>query len=249
MIPDNWYEDAFGELYSIVYAHRSVASALPEAAFAARATGLNPKDRLLDLCCGTGRHLANLLQNGGGVSLCGFDYSPELLAQAQKNTRGLVPLIRGDMRALPFQNTFSVVFNFFTSFGYFMEDSENEKALLQMEAAMLPGGRFFFDYLNPDQIEARLVPESTRESKGYLIHEKRWIDEHTKRINKNIIVERDGQIIGKNSESVRMYALDELKAMLLRAGLHIRQVWGDYDASPYDTLSPRMLVLGCKDAS
>lgn len=248
-IPDDWYEDAFGELYSIVYAHRSVASAKSEAAFAAQATGLTARDSVLDLCCGNGRHLANLMQNGTGARLTGFDYSRELLAQAQENTEGQVALIRGDMRSLPFQNCFSVVFNFFTSFGYFMEDSENEKALIQMGTVLQPGGQFFFDYLNPDQIEAHLVPESTRESQGCVIHEKRWIDDDAKRINKNIVVEREGKVIGKNSESVRMYTLRELETMLTRAGLHIRQVWGNYDGSAHTSASPRMLILGSRAAS
>lgn len=247
MIPEDWYEDAFGDLYSIVYAHRSVASASPEAAFAAETTDLNAEDCALDLCCGNGRHLANLMRSG--ARLTGFDYSSVLLDTARENTTRQVALVRGDMRALPFENAFSVVFSFFTSFGYFLDDDENQKALIQMGNALKDQGKFFFDYLNPAHLKQHLVPESTRESLGHIIHEKRWIDQDAQRINKHIRVERDGRLIGANSESVRLYGLDALEAMLNRAGLQISQVWGDYDQSPFTAECPRMLVLGTRTAS
>lgn len=246
-IPEDWFESAFGDLYNIVYAHRSVASAAPEARFAAEAAGLSRKDTALDLCCGTGRHLATLMDTG--ASLTGYDYSPVLLAKARQNTRRQVHLVRGDMRYLPFTRTFSVIFSFFTSFGYFMDDGENKKALLQMSGALAGGGRFFFDYLNPEYLKQNLVTESTRDSLGFRIREQRWIDEKTQRVNKTIRVEKNNVLVGKSSESVRMYTFDELRFLLEQAGLRITQTWGNYDGTPYSTKTPRMLVLGIKGAA
>lgn len=40
--PEDWYEDAFGELYNVIYAHRSVEAAAPF--FAAQVLELTPGD-------------------------------------------------------------------------------------------------------------------------------------------------------------------------------------------------------------
>ena len=51
---------------------------------------------------------------------------------------------------LPFRvNYFDLVFNFFTSFGYFETARENDNALRTLKNALRPGGRLVLDYLNP----------------------------------------------------------------------------------------------------
>ena len=63
-----------------------------------------PEGRLLDLCCGTGDMTALALEMKPGLRVTGLDFSPAMLAQAEKrlgrNSR--VELIRGDAMALPF---------------------------------------------------------------------------------------------------------------------------------------------------
>ena len=52
-----WYRSFFGQDYLDVYGHLlTEESSQAEAAFVIRALGLKPGDRVLDLCCGTGRH-------------------------------------------------------------------------------------------------------------------------------------------------------------------------------------------------
>jgi len=240
----DWFLVAFGGLYPIVYAHRTVEDAIPEAVFAAKAVALTSIDKALDLCCGTGRHLVTLERYG--ASLTGVDYSPQLLAMARRQVSSATDLVRADMRALPMCGCFDVVFSFFTSFGYFMDDKDNIAAATNMACTLKPSGRFFMDYLNPLSLEQHLQPETVRESCGYTILEKRWIDHEHRRVNKTISVSCDGMLTGRTSESVRLYTLEELTALLQDAGLQVSNVWGDYSGGAYDKDAERMILTGRK---
>jgi len=242
-VADDWFVAAFGELYPVVYAHRTVEAAIPEAHFAAEAVRLLPEDNALDLCCGAGRHLVTLEQYG--AHLAGVDYSTQLLAIARKRLSPETALIHADMRALPLTPCFDVVFSFFTSFGYF-EDTDNVAAAASMAQVLKPSGRFFMDYLNPLNLEEHLEPETLRESKGYVIHERRWIDREKHRVNKTVAIEHEGNAMGVTSESVRLYALEELTALLSEVGLQVQEVWGNCAGAAYGPNADRMILAGSK---
>ncbi len=243
-ITHDWFESAFDTLYPVVYAHRTVEAARPECVFAAEHLRLQLKDRLLDLCCGNGRHLVHMLQHT--PHCVGLDFSRALLKLAAKSTGNRAPLVRADMRKLPFVEAFDVVVNFFTSFGYFMEEADNEAAARALARALKPGGRYMIDFLNPTFVEETLVPESEKQREEYLIREKRWIDEKLRRVNKSTVIERNGIRVSMTSESVRLYDLADLEQMLGKYGLDIVTVYGNYDASPLTSRQPRMILIGRK---
>lgn len=246
-VADDWFAVAFGDLYPVVYAHRTVEAAMPEATFAAAAIHLNPSDHVLDLCCGAGRHLATLEKYG--ACLTGLDYSPQLLKYARARLSMTTGLVRADMRRLPFLSCFDVVFSFFTSFGYFLKETDNTRAAEEMARTLKPGGRFFMDYLNPLYVARTLKPESRRMSHGYTIDEQRWIDEAAKRVNKKVTVTQDGRYMGATTESVRLYALEELTLLLGSVGLRVDELWGDYEGAVYGEGAPRMILKGVRTGS
>lgn len=244
-IPADWYRHAFDDLYPVVYAHRTPESASPEVAFAARVLGLAPGERVLDLACGNGRHMIHLAAMG--FKVVGLDYSRDLLTLARNALHSHAGLVRGDMRCLPFSSVFDVVTNFFTSFGYFLDDRDNLLTVLAVADALKPGGRFFIDYANRQYVETTLVPRSSRRSGDYEIAEERWIDRAKHRVNKITTVFRDGRQLARSEESVRLYSLDELKVLLERGGLHADDIYGDFEGANYDTTSPRLIVVGHKE--
>jgi len=243
-VSENWYAHAFGQLYPIVYAHRTVDAARPEARFAAERLAISPTDRVLDLCCGNGRHMAHLTRHT--CHLTGLDYSPDLLDLARQLLGHAIPLVRADMRAIPFQSAFDCITSFFTSFGYFFTHEENLRVAQQASHALKPNGRFFIDYLNPAAVRASLVPESRRLQQGYDIHESRWIDESSNRVNKKTVVTRDGHPVARWEESVRLYTLEQMTELLHAAHLNITNAFGDYDGSPIGDHQPRMILTGTK---
>src|SRR5689334_10762697 len=107
-----WYVEFFrsGD-YARLYSFERERSAR-EAAFAVRALGLSRGARVLDLCCGCGRHLREL---PGAV---GVDLDLASL-------RGL-PAACADMRALPLRSgSVDGVVSLFSSFGYLESDEED----------------------------------------------------------------------------------------------------------------------------
>ncbi|MFP4499858.1 MAG: class I SAM-dependent methyltransferase [Candidatus Hydrogenedentota bacterium] len=246
-IASNWYESAFNALYPIIYAHRTAEAALPEAEFAAKQVALAPEDRLLDLCCGNGRHMVHLRNHVRRV--VGLDFSGHLLALAKQNCGDDICAVRGNMRTLPFAaQSFDVVVNFFTSFGYFAKDADNAAVLGEISRVLSPGGRFFIDYVNVDNLRNALVKHSQRQLDAFTIVEQRWIDDAAHRINKRTVLTCADRLIAAADESVRLYTHEEMRTMCKQAGLEITRVAGDYGGAPFNDAHPRMILIGKKSA-
>jgi len=244
-ISADWFAEAFGALYPVVYAHRTVEAAEPEAAFAVAQLRLRSSDTVLDLCCGNGRHMVHLAPRVRRI--IGLDYSAHLLRLARERLGPAALLLRGDMRTLPFREYFDAVANFFTSFGYFLDPEEDGAVARDIARVLKRGGRFFLDYLNPPYVASALLARSEREEAGYRIIEDRWIDARQRRVNKRTTVWQDGKVVAKTGESVRLYSKDELAALLGGAGLEIEAIFGDYAGTPLDDTQPRMIVAGHKE--
>ncbi len=74
-----------------------------------------------------------------GLPPIGLDYSAPLLHLARRRDPRL-GLVRGEMRSLPFPDgTFAAVVNFFTSFGYFLRESENVAVVAEIERVLRAG--------------------------------------------------------------------------------------------------------------
>jgi len=241
-----WYQRWFGEDYLLVYEHRDTAEAERDVAAVVEVLGLEAGDMVLDLCCGSGRHDFPFAKRG--LRIVGLDYSAELLAVANESRTGdrYPQFVRGDARKLPFaEGSFDAVVNMFTSFGYFC-DEENCGLLCSMAAMLRHGGGFYIDYLNPSHVLETLVPCTTREIKGVAIEERRTYDTDSRRVEKCIRLERGGES-KEYTESVRLYSLDEMKAILGDAGLECKGILGSSGLEQYDeSRSPRMILFGIK---
>lgn len=235
-----WYREWFGEDYLELYAHRDEREAETHADFVeAQLDGPQPH-AVLDLACGAGRHTAVLRRRG--YRTLGVDLSLTLLAVMAE--RGL-PRVAGDMRRLPFvHRTFDWVLNFFTSFGYFEQESENLQVLAEIARVLTPGGKFLIDLLNPPHALDHLTPCEVQRMGGYEVEIQRWYDAGSKRINKRIRVHDPGAPPRSFLESVRAYDAEEVTAGLRQAGLQVDRLYGDFDGKPYDRDSERLILVG-----
>ncbi len=242
-MPRAWYREAFGRHYLEVYAHRDEESARREVEFAADALELSSGDRVLDLACGAGRHSRALAALGCRVTA--MDLSPELLASALTAVGG-PDYVRGDMRSLPFPGSsgvFDVVCQFFTSFGYFEDQSDDESVLAEVKRVLRPGGKYLFDYLNAERIVAGLVPESTDRMGGFTLHQRRRITPDGTRVEKDVVIREGGTIRSEYTESVRLYTEDDIRGMMSRSGLTPLCLYGDLAGAPFTSDSERLVVV------
>jgi SAM-dependent methyltransferase len=241
-----WYRHWFGDEYLLVYEHRDRKEAERESEFIIRTLDLRGGERVLDLCCGSGRHVPPLTRLGCRV--IGLDYSLPLLRIAREAAAPDAEwprYVRADARNIPFRNeSFDVALNLFTSFGYF-DDCANFELLRSISRLLHEGGKYCIDYLNPPFVLSRLTSESERERNGVHIREQREIHRETRRVEKTITLSSThGERVFH--ESVRLYTLDEMLGMLGEAGLAIGGVFGSAEGEAYGESSPRMILWGKK---
>ena len=193
MSEEPWYVAAFGADYRGVYPHRDLQAARGEVQHLV-ARGL--AGRVLDLCCGFGRHALAFAE--AGVEIVGVDLSAALLAQARQlpgAERLAGRLVRADARALPFRPAaFDAAVLLFSSFGYFGEGGDG-RVLAGLARAVRPGGRVLLDLMHPARVRAGLVPRTSSRRGAARVLERRALADGGRRVTKAVRVEeQDGGV-------------------------------------------------------
>jgi len=258
-----WFRRFFGEEYLRFDEHPDTAQ---EVAFIAETLRLRPRKRLLDLCCGYGRHALPLAQKGYDV--VGLDLSPVMLKEAgrrqraegrrQKKATGnrqqaagkgrrgegrsRLHLIRGDIRHLPFAGCFDALISMFTSIGYFEDEAENFRVLKGIAEALRPGGRVLFETVNRDALVRHFLPAQVYRPEGMTVVEERGFDPVSGRSRVDVTVIRDGRET-RLHHSIRVYAFTELEMLLMANGLEVEGVWGDFRGGEFSWNAASMIVL------
>ncbi|MFQ5652787.1 MAG: class I SAM-dependent methyltransferase [bacterium] len=242
-----WYQAWFGQDYLKVYPHRDEDEARKQVAFVEHVLPLHPLHNILDLGCGSGRHALELSRRGYAVTC--LDLSPVLLNLAkQKNPETCcLRFVIGDMRHLPFEEAFDSVVSFFTTFGYFETDDENLETLKNIERVLKPGGTFLQDYLNKSFVIKNLVPFDRRTENGHEIIQERTYNRTGERIEKKITLKERGSV-REYFESVRLYTLEEMQRLFAMTHLTLEETFGDFDGRPFSEDSPRLILVGRKEA-
>ena len=120
---------------------------------------LKPDGVVLDVACGSGRHLIALSE--AGYSTVGLDISARLLKIAKQ--RGATQLVRGDMRFLPFKTeSFAAAISMDTSFGYLPTEQEDAKCLTEVRRVLCLGGIFVLDVFNRENLVEKYAEKASR---------------------------------------------------------------------------------------
>jgi SAM-dependent methyltransferase len=242
---EQWFMDWFNNhFYMTVYRHRSQQDADRAVALLLKTLPADMMQaagavRVLDVCCGGGRHLRALAD--AGLQVAGLDLSATLLALAREALgHHQAMLYQCDMREPYPGGLYECVTNFFTSFGYFSDHEENCLVLSRVREVLKPDGWFFFDFLNAHAIAEMLIPEDTQIVEDMTVVQKRRIDAGF--VKKDITVIDERHVQHNFTEQVRLYTLNELEWMFTSAGLSIRATFGNYDGSPFTKASPRLIL-------
>lgn len=241
---NTWYNGWFdSQYYHILYHKRNDEEA---AQFISRLHQfLHPAagSKVLDLACGRGRH--SLVLHSLGLDVTGIDLSPSSIATASESETDKLAFYVHDMRR-PFRiRYYDIVFNLFTSFGYFDSARDNRQVLESVHKGLKPGGILVIDFLNAVWV------------KGYLQQQSEYT-ETASGINFFIQKKTDGKFIYKTihftdegrdynfREQVQLLGLNEFKK--LTEGLfEITQVFGNYELDAFDeNASPRLILIARK---
>ncbi len=236
-----WFEQWFGEEYLRLYPHRDDADATALVGLIDSEVPLAGRN-VLDLGCGPGRHAGQLGKRGALVT--GFDLSPALLNRAQRRSDRPLHLVRGDMRFLPFRpDSFDVVVNLFTSFGYFSDDREHRDVIAASGRLLKPRGSFVLDYFNAERVRADLIPREELTTGAQKVVIERRITGDDRYVVKEIHLMGDGRSF---VERVRLFAPAELEGLLLEAGLEVKRKFGDYHGGPLTDRSTRVIFVASR---
>lgn len=224
-----WFKDWFDRDYAAIYAGRGREEAETAVAMALARCPALARGPVLDLACGSGRHL-EALRRANDLAF-GLDLSRDLLALAPPELRPW--LLRADMRALPLRDSsLSGICLWFTPFGYF-SDEENRALLQRLGRLLRPGGALLLDFFNAGHVRANLVREDEALHHGLRVVSRRAV-EGNRLVKRMDLTHLDSGARRRVTESVRLYEPEELKAMAAACGLALAQEAGDYGGSPFD---------------
>lgn len=203
--------------------------------------------RVLDCPCGQGRH-AHLLAEAG-YDVDGLDYSPELLAAAQaRGTGRTLRYTRGDMRRLPARWTgrFDAVANLFTSFGFFLQASDDRRVIAEFARVLKPGGTLVWHGGSRDGVMARfLARDWWKSDDDVMIGHERAFDPLSGVLTVHTTWEGPrGR--GAREHRIRLYTATRLAELCAEAGLVVEQAFDGWRDRPLTRRSSEMLLVARK---
>jgi len=198
-------------------------------------------DPVLELGCGTGRVSIPLME--AGFSVVGVDFSESMLARArQKSDR--VEWVQADIRTLDLERKFTCILAPYFVLNYFPELEDLEAVLNTCKAHLDADGKLIVDLMNPgfeffkgifDRGD-RILPD--REIVDPRTQEKirsQFGDDYD--FASQIYAEPifyhfpDGKVVSDRIEH-RLYAPQEIKAILKYNGFQVDASFGSYDGTP-----------------
>lgn len=228
----------------------------------AEATGVDGGP-LLELACGSGRLLLPLARAGYRVT--GVDSSARMLELARRalekegeEVAARCTLVQQDMDALRLGQKFQLAFIALGSFAHICTRREQRQALASIHAHLAASGTFILDISNAD---VRYMEGMS----GQVLHQGTWtMDDgallthfvspassastHLLELTHFYDQHRQGEAVRRTVSHTRLYLFErgETELLLESAGFVVKEVYGDYDLSPYENESPRMIFVAEK---
>jgi len=237
----DWFENWFGSpYYRILYQNRDELEAQDFVEKLLAYLEPLPHSRMLDIACGEGRYAVQLASHGFDVTGIDLSYARIETAKAHENEH--LSFFVQDMRFPFYINYFDYSFNFFTSFGYFAHNRDHQLAANSFAAGLKKNGILVIDYLNYEQVMAKLVPEETIQRGSYSFHIKRRV-EHA-HIIKDIAFSDADNKSRRYTESVAAFTQSDFIRMFRKAGMSLISTFGDYKLNIYHPVdSPRLIMV------
>ena len=197
--------------------------------------------KLIDIACGKGRHAKYF--NKKGMDVVGVDLSQNNINTAKKDENKNLQFSVHDMRENYQENSFDVVTNLFTSFGYFENNKDEQKAINAMANNLKKDGILIIDFMNAKKVIANLVLNEQKTINNIQFDITRQVKDGF--ILKDIRI-TDGKEQQQFQEKVKAITLADYSEFITNAGLKIIDIFGNYKLENFDEEISDRLILICK---
>ncbi|MCS6773561.1 MAG: class I SAM-dependent methyltransferase [Anaerolineae bacterium] len=249
--------DAFASLYDLQ--HRAFLDDLP--LYLRLARELGSQARILEIGCGSGRLLLPLVETG--YCVVGVDESPAMLEIAHKRLLDLpnVPrsrwlLVRGDARALPLAGVLDLAVIALNTFLHNLTREAQLGMLRSARRSLRTGGWLVVDLPPNDEmawqpddgqfrLEATIIdPADGSEIRKYVASRIFWSTQEQE-LTYRVETRRKASPAQEQLFTIRLRHVfrHEMELLLLQTGFGEPCWYGEYDLSPYQEGSTRMIAL------
>jgi SAM-dependent methyltransferase len=232
----SWFDTPY---YHILYKNRDYSEASLFIDTISDFLKLQPNLKCWDLCCGKGRH--SIFLNKKGFDVIGTDLSVQSILQANKSANDRLEFYQHDMRKLFRTNYFDVVFNVFTSFGYFEKQEDDLHVFDSVQKGLKSKGLFVFDYLNSEYVKSIIKAHDTITIDGITFTISKKIENYT--IIKSIDFTDNGESF-HFEERVKLFDKAYFEGLAKECNLTILNTFGNYKLQEFDVnTSPRLILV------
>lgn len=253
-LPTDWWRTLFDAVYLKTDGDVVEDEALTRAEIdrLLEAVDLPREARVLDLCCGQGRHTLELARRGF-PAVTGLDRSRYLIRLARRRARaqGLEVRFReGDARKVgQLRERFDVVCVLGNSFGYFESADEDVEVLRGIQRVLVPGGRVVLDVTDGawmrDHFEARSW--EWIDAKHFVCRERHLATDGQRLVSREVVVDSEQGVLTDRFYAERLYTPAALLRLLEGAGFRggrVLDAWSTRSARDQDLgmMAHRILV-------
>jgi ubiquinone/menaquinone biosynthesis C-methylase UbiE len=246
MLP--WYQnDEFWSAFGpVLFTTERWQEAADEVESAIKLLDLKKRDRILDLCCGPGRHTLELARRGFQVT--GVDRNNQYLRKAKRLAKREgydCRFVSADMLEYCLPNAYNAVLNLYTSIGYFKNPEDDRRVLGNMYDSLKTGGHLLVETSGREVLARGFQERNWLEKSGTMYLEEHKLSEDWRRLY-NRWIRLDGLERKEISFNFRIYSGSELRDYMLEAGFKSVQLFGSLSGLPYDQNANRLVVVADK---
>jgi SAM-dependent methyltransferase len=205
-----------------------------ETEFICRCAPLSDFRKILDICCGMGRHARSLSERG--YSVTGIDRDTDAIAKARELGDGPDYLV-GDIREYaPEPGAFDAAIVMGQSFGHF-DAGTNRDILRRLVHGIQKGGRVILDLWNPEFFKAHQGERTLMVSKGVVRENKRVTDDR-------LIVSLDYPEGAREQFEWQLFTPEQMEQLASSVGLGLLVSCTDFDLTTLPSpANPRIQFL------
>jgi 2-polyprenyl-3-methyl-5-hydroxy-6-metoxy-1,4-benzoquinol methylase len=246
-VPSNWYENFFTPAANAFWENMVPAEAtMADLAFLQRHLGAPPPARILDMPCGAGRHSLGLAEHGYDVT--GVDLSEDAIARASAAAleRGAAAaFVRSDMRGFEAVDPFDAAICLGNSISYF-DPADTFSFFRKLAGNLKAGGRLVLDSHCCAESIFPLSGERRIDFDGGSYDARLRYEPARSRLCTAAELRLAGETHALRYAHYIVTA-GELVRILAEAGLRTLALYGDTEDVPFETGSPRLLLVAARE--